>query len=292
MRPLSLSPLTVHPCSPLEQIEAAAVGGFQRVGLRIFPVLPTDVDIMADALLQRSIERQLRSTGLEVLDVEVVRVFPGVDMGSIEPALDFSARIRAQWLAVTSLELKDYSPADEPQVVDRLAALGELTSRYGLRVMLEFMAFRGIQTLQDAVRVVSAASSPNIGVTVDALHFFRSGGMVADLEAVDPTLFGCVQLCDGTKEAPADLVQESRHGRLYPGDGDLPLRSLLTAIPEELPVAVEAPSAAHAHLTPSARAREAALRTQQLLDASADDRAPQLAPDDKAIRCSDDRSPY
>ena len=63
------------------------------------------------------------------------------------------------------------------------------------------------------------------------MHFFRSGGTVADLEAVDPTLFGCVQLCDGTKEAPADLVQESRHGRLYPGDGDLPLRALLAATP-------------------------------------------------------------
>ena len=122
-------------------------------------------------------------------------------------------------------------------------------------------AFREIQTLQDAVRVVSAANSPNIGITQDALHFFRSGGTVADLEAVDPTLFGCVQLCDGTKEAPADHVQESRYGRLYPGDGNLPLRSLLAATPEELPVTVEAPSVAHAHLTPSARAREAVLRT-------------------------------
>ena len=265
MPPLSLSPLTVHPCSPLELIDAASTAGFERVGLRVFPVLASDVDIMADAGLQRQVTARIGSSGLQVLDVEVVRLTPDMDIAAVEPALEFAAGVGAHWLAVTSVELSAYSSSDEPEIVDRLAALAELTSTYGMRVMLEFMAFRGMQTLQDAVRVVAATSSSHIGITVDALHFFRSGGRVTDLEAVEPSLLGCLQLCDGPELAPEDLVAESRYGRLYPGLGGLPLEALLAATSPSLPVAVEAPSAAHAHLPPSERAQEAIRCTRELM---------------------------
>src|SRR5690606_34020723 len=58
-RVLSLSPMTVLPCSPLEQIHAASEAGFDAIGLRLQPALETDIDIMADASLQREIERRL-----------------------------------------------------------------------------------------------------------------------------------------------------------------------------------------------------------------------------------------
>ena len=59
---LSLSPLTVLPCSPVEQIDAAHKAGFDSVGLRLFPSLPTDVDVMADRPLQRDIESAVLRT--------------------------------------------------------------------------------------------------------------------------------------------------------------------------------------------------------------------------------------
>jgi hypothetical protein len=38
-------------------------------------------------------------------------------------------------------------------------------------------------------------------------------------------------------------VREARAGRLLPGEGELPLGELLAALPDGIPVAVEAPSA-------------------------------------------------
>src|SRR5690348_8931227 len=71
---LSLSPLTVLPCSPVEQIEAAARAGFHAVGPRVAPAMPTDIEVVSDGSLQRQIRRRIRTTGLQVLDIEVVRL--------------------------------------------------------------------------------------------------------------------------------------------------------------------------------------------------------------------------
>lgn len=76
MNILSLAPLTVLPASPLEQIDAAHAAGFDAVGLRLQPVMPTDIEVMGNAALLRDIERRLDATGMKVLDIEVFRVGP------------------------------------------------------------------------------------------------------------------------------------------------------------------------------------------------------------------------
>ena len=267
MHKLSLSPLTVLPCSPVEQIDAAHKAGFDSVGLRLFPSLPTDVDVMADRPLQRDIKRRLEDTQLEVLDIEVVRVSPRMDLAPIEAALEFAGGLGARWLAATSESRQDYRTEDEPSLVGRLAELCETAERHGMGVMLEFMAFRGISTLQDAVRIVTATGSPNLAITVDALHLFRSGGTADAIATVDPALLACVQLCDAPQTAPADLIDEARQNRLYPGEGDLPLTDLMRMLPANIPVSVEVPSRSRAHLSAHDRAAHAARSARPMIPA-------------------------
>jgi sugar phosphate isomerase/epimerase len=89
---------------------------------------------------------------------------------------------------------------------------------------------------------------------------------LADLPLVDPELISYVQLCDAPLAAPgagpasAEAVHEARAARLLPGEGQLPLRELLAALPDGIPVAVEAPRSADDGDGPSefaARARRA-----------------------------------
>ena len=64
----------------------------------------------------------------------------------------------------------------------------------------------------------------------------------------------------GAGAASADAVHEARAARLLPGEGELPLRELLTALPDGIPVAVEAPRSAVDGGSPAefaARARRA-----------------------------------
>ncbi len=68
MRPLSLDHLTIIEATPLELIEAAAGGGFDRVGLRI--VQPTAAAPVADVIgqpqLRRDLKALMQTTGVSV----------------------------------------------------------------------------------------------------------------------------------------------------------------------------------------------------------------------------------
>lgn len=262
---LSLSPLTVLPCSPLELIEAAAEAGYAAVGLRLQPVLPSDVDVMADPQLMRAIERRLASTNLRVLDVEVFRIGPHTDVAAMVPALSYAGALGARFIQITALGLAEYRDEDEPTIVGKIAQLCELAARHQIRPVLEFMAFRGIRSLDDALRIAARVDHPSLGILVDALHLQRSGGTPAALAKVDRRLPCYVQLCDAPAAAPADLMHEARYGRLYPGEGELPLRQLLEALPPQVAVSVEAPNSARYGLPPTQRAIDGVRWTQDLL---------------------------
>ena len=112
---------------------------------------------------------------------------------------------------------------------------------------------------------------PNASVLIDALHFSRSGGLPAHVAQVDPSLLQYAQICDagpdmpGPTDTPA-LIREARTGRLLPGEGVLPLRELVAALPDTVPLAVEAPCRATAHLPAVERARRAHHAFSALLD--------------------------
>jgi len=79
---------------------------------------------------------------------------------------------------------------------------------------------------------------------------------------IDPALFRYVQICDASSDMPAPtdtpaLVREARTGRLLPGEGVLPLRDLVAALPPGLPLAIEAPCRATAALPALERAKRA-----------------------------------
>ncbi|MFV0457391.1 MAG: sugar phosphate isomerase/epimerase family protein [Actinomycetales bacterium] len=262
---MSLSPLTVLPCSPLEIIDAASAAGFRTLGLRLLPTLPTDVAVLEDPELMRGILRRLRETQLSVLDVEVIRVSPSLDVGTVLPVLDYAAELGARWLAVTAEPRDDYRAETEHLVVSKLRDVADAAARRGLGVMLEFMVFRGVSTLDDAVRVVTAVDRPNMRICLDVLHLFRSGGTAESVRKLDPQLLACVQLNDAPIEPTDDVQREARYNRRLPGQGGLPLDEVLAAIPVEVPLAVEVPAQDAAPLAPAQRAHAAMAALRSVL---------------------------
>jgi len=231
----------------------------------LYPVLDTDVAVLEDRELMRTLVRRIHETGLSVLDVEVVRISPETDVPALAPALDFAAEVGAKWFAVTSERREDYLREQEPAVIHKLVELAEAAASRGVGVMLEFMVFRGIATLEDAVRVVTAAGRPDIRICLDALHLFRSGGGVDSVRALRPELIACLQLNDAPAEPPKDIPREARFDRQLPGQGEFPLRELLSVLPSDLAVAIEVPSPAAATVSPTERAHAAMAAAQELL---------------------------
>ena len=108
----------------------------------------------------------------------------------------------------------------------------------------------------------------NASVLIDALHFSRSGGWPSHIAGIDASLLKYAQICDAVAAIPSeagDLIREARTGRLLPGEGALPLRDLVAALPAAIPLSIEAPVRATAGLSALERAQRAYRAMQALL---------------------------
>src|SRR5262245_21943557 len=262
---LSLAHLTVIDAHPLELIDAAAAGQFDAIGLRIVPPMRTDtiVPVIGDEELLRRIEVRLADTGIELLDVEAIWLGPDSDVGRLEPALAVAQRLGAGNVLVVG------NDPDTARVTDNFAALAELAGRHQLKVGLEFIPYCQTSTVQGAQSIVKASGQPNAGVLVDALHLVRSGGGPDDVRRLEPHSILYGQICDAHAERPPTteaLRHEARGGRLYPGQGRLPLAEILDALPGGLPLGVEAPCPDYGHLPVVERGRICGAITRQFLD--------------------------
>jgi sugar phosphate isomerase/epimerase len=238
-RDFSLAPLSVLQVGPPALIDLAADAGFHRVGIRVCspmvggPEWPLKV---GSAELRETLTR-MKARGVGILDIEVVRIAAETDVERYVPAFESAAALGAERACV------NIDDPDRSRAIDRFGALCDIASPFGLSLDVEFMVWRPVARLEDAVAIVEAAGRSNGKLLIDALHLDRSGGTPAMVAALDPSLIGSVQLCDATKKRPqsSGIIDEARGGRLAPGEGDLPLGALLDALPPHVPLAAEVP---------------------------------------------------
>jgi sugar phosphate isomerase/epimerase len=255
--------------TPAELVTVAADAGFRTIGIRLTATPSVGVppyDMLRDGPQLRDTLHRLADTGVSVLDTEFLRFEPEHPVGVPEGFLEASARLGARNILVMSAE------PDEDRTLERFGELCDAAAEYGLSVCLEFAVYTGVRTLADAARVVARSRRPNASVLIDALHFSRSGGLPAHVAQADSSLFRYAQICDAAPDMPAAtdapaLIREARTGRLLPGEGALPLADLVAALPDDLPLAIEAPCRATAGLPALERARRAHAALTRLLDA-------------------------
>jgi sugar phosphate isomerase/epimerase len=136
------------------------------------------------------------------------------------------------------------------QVTRRLSAIGAVLAKHDVRLGLEFLgplvfrmrrngttsadsAARGaslpvpfVWTLRDTL-ALAADSAANVGVTLDAWHWYHSGGTIADVRAADPSRIVHVHVSDA-RAMPAESVRDDM--RLLPGEGVIDLVGFFRAL--------------------------------------------------------------
>lgn len=239
-REISLAHLSLIAFSPDEMVAIAARAGFTLVDLRLSPATSMDpvYDKAARMQICRALLPRLADAGIQVWDVEIIRIHARTDPEDHLPLMEAAALLGARRLkAVCDCE----DPALSAALLARLAALA---APFGLTLDLEYMVFSGIKSLAAALAMTQAADQANLKVLVDALHWMRAGDIAADIQAAPAGRIGYVQLCDGPRQGPTGreaLIAEARTRRLAPGEGEFPLHALLAAMPPCCPVSLEVP---------------------------------------------------
>jgi sugar phosphate isomerase/epimerase len=187
---------------------------------------------------KQEVRQALAETGVTLDGIEFFPLTADVDFELYKPALARGAELGAK-RAVTHIFIDD-----DARVLDRLSAFCELAEQEGLRVSSEFCPLtRGNPSLARAKWLVDQLGRDSFGIGVDVLHVIRSGATATDIAQLAPRYFGITQICDARGTHVSSTYIQDVHNREVPGQGDLPLHDLLSAIPAAFPIEVEVPAA-------------------------------------------------
>ena len=234
--PISMAAGIMPEASPVQLVEAAAAAGFDYGGMWM-----EAAEWTSDTT--RAVKRALHESGLRLLDIEVVWIQPGPPNPDHLRIVEVGAELGARNVLCVS------SDPDPSATADKLALVMERGAALDIRVNLEFGVWSAVHTIHDARAMLERIDGPAAGILVDALHWTRSGGTLADLDALPPRWLGYAQLCDAplvgpSVDDPQAILTEAIDDRMPTGQGGLALREFVAHLPDGLPLAIEERSAA------------------------------------------------
>lgn len=231
-RQFSLAHLTVLGCAPPEMTYIAAMTGYDYVSIRpIYMGLPGEpnYDLASNKELFKQTKRAILDTGVKVHDIELARIYDGVDVQKYAPAMEVSAELGAK-----SVLSSIWTPNRE-LYIEKFAELCDLAKEFGLNVELEFVTWADVSNLKQAIDVLNTVKRDNSGIMIDTLHFHRSRVGLSELDDIPREWFHFAHICDGPGEIPTTkegLIFTGRDERLYPGEGGINIADILNRIPE------------------------------------------------------------
>ncbi len=103
-----------------------------------------------------------------------------------------------------------------------LRDLSDIARLYDIRLSFEFLGFGwcSVRTPRAAFEIIQKCERENVGLTIDAAHFFTGGGLISELDRLDPKRIFAFHL-DDLEDTPKEAVSDAT--RLLPGLGVIPL---------------------------------------------------------------------
>ncbi|HOO86628.1 MAG TPA: sugar phosphate isomerase/epimerase [Synergistales bacterium] len=237
----SLAQLTVLKTSPAEISRIAADCGYDYVSMRqIYMGLPEepDYDLSKNKKLMAETKAVFADTGIKLLDIELARIFDGMDVKKYEPAMTTAVELGGKHV------LSSIWTLDREYAIERFAELCDLAAQYGLTVELEYVPIAGVRTLGGAVDVLRKVNRKNAGLMIDIHHFHRAQDDPAELAKLPEEWFRFAHLCDAPAEIPSEqteMVRILREARSYVGEGGIDIAPILNAMPV-VPYSIELPN--------------------------------------------------
>lgn len=239
--------LTLLGMPPVDYIKLAAELGCVSVstGLSGLPLTMFGITDFApypawslrdDPALRREMIAAMRDTGVRIGLAEGFSAKSDADVSAFAGDLDIFAELGAERLNAICME------NDMAMATDQLGKLAGMAADRGMVFTIEFFPSEGINLFERALEVTGGIGRDKAKVLLDSMHFFRTGGTLAKLEAAGTDVIGYVQLADAPNTPPGEsYFMDAMFARQVPGAGELPLRELIAALPADMPISLEVP---------------------------------------------------
>ena len=215
-----------------DKLVAAAAAGFD--GVEIF-----EPDFVVSPLSAAEVKARCDDLGLSIDLYQPFRDFDSVRPEAVEANLrradrkfDVMEQMGTNQVLVCSANYPD-AVDDDGQIAEQLHRLASRAAERGMLISYEALAWSTyVNTYERAWDIVRTADHPALGMCIDSFHILSRGSDPAGIENIPADKLFFLQLADAPS-MDMDLLQWSRHYRLFPGQGafDLPafLGHVLTA---------------------------------------------------------------
>lgn len=212
-----------------DKLTAAADAGF--AGVEIF-----EPDLVASPLAPAAIRARCADLGLSI---DLYQPFRDLDSTSpdrfaanltrLERKLEVMRQLGTDTLLVCSSVSPDAVP-DPDLLAGQLHTAAERAAAHGIRIAYEALAWGAhINTYEASWEAVARADHPALGLCLDSFHILSRGSDPAGIRDIPAEKLFFLQLADAP-HLDMDVLQWSRHHRLFPGQGAWDLSAFLTHV--------------------------------------------------------------
>ncbi len=205
-----------------ELIEAASAGGFS--GVSLWP-RETYQRARADGLSDADMRSILDDNGVVAEEVDALLTWVGPEVPSARrrPAeselFEAGDALRARHVNVV---LRSDGPMDLNEGAEVFGGICDRAAEHGLKPHIEFMWTPDLDAL-GALEIVRQADRPNSGLLIDTWHCYRGTTTYDDLRTIPGDRVLGVHVDDAPATPMDDLLDETLHHRLMPGEGEMDL---------------------------------------------------------------------
>ncbi|WP_208104424.1 sugar phosphate isomerase/epimerase family protein [Geodermatophilus obscurus] len=212
-----------------DKIAAAAAAGFD--GIEVF-----EPDLVASPWSPAELAARCADLGLSIDLYQPFRDLDSTDddrfarnLRRAEHKFDVMAQLGVDTVLVCSSVAAD-AVDDADRLAGQLATAAARAGERGLRIAYEALAWgRHVSTWERSWDAVRRADSPALGLCLDSFHVLSRGGDPAGFADVPGEKLFFLQLADAPRLA-MDVLQWSRHHRLFPGQGAFDLPGFVAAV--------------------------------------------------------------
>lgn len=212
-----------------DKLVAAGHAGFD--GIELF-----EPDLLGCPARPKDIKRRCEELGLQIFLYQPFRDLDSTDDEQFERNLtrldrkfDVMAELGVDLVLLCS-NASDDAVTDIDILAEQLRAAGDLALRRGMRIAYEALAWgTEVSLWQQSWDAVRAADHPAVGLCLDSFHVLSRTPSPAGIENIAEDKIFFLQLADAPHK-DMDILQWSRHYRLFPGQGAFDLTSFTTAV--------------------------------------------------------------
>ena len=212
-----------------DKIKAAAAAGFD--GIELF-----ENDLVVAPWSPAEVRARCADLGLAIDLYQPFRDFEAVPADRLAANLtraEHKFDVMADLGADTILVCSSVSPAaidDDDLAAEQLTRLADRAAERGMRIAYEALAWgRHVSTWDHSWRIVQKAGHPSLGLCLDSFHVLSREVSPEGIAGITPGKIFFLQLADAP-HLSMDVLQWSRHHRLFPGQGSFDLAGFVDLV--------------------------------------------------------------